>query len=335
MTSYDQSPFFSIIIPIYNKELYIENCINSIITQTFASFEVIIINDGSTDGSQTILNNIIDERFKVITIKNGGVSNARNIGLSFAIGEYILFIDADDYISSTYFQTIFEALKKYNDIDLLIFGLSKVYCADHIKTLNPSKCGIIAHQDFIETYMAEFENLDGIYGFVCNKAVKRSLITQHNLKFCTNIKQAEDLDFWIDVYKLKPSMAFLQYSGYYYIQSAENSSAFYDCDPWPQIGIWLKTYHLLSPCNSTNLLRLKERLWSWFEVIFWECTDISFKTITNELNRINNIRQEYDFLNHYQPVSFLRKQIMQCNKLNIYLYLKARQTYHLLRKWLK
>ena len=87
MTTYGQSPFFSIIIPIYNKESYIENCINSIITQTFASFEVIIINDGSTDGSTTILNNIIDERFKVITIKNGGVSNARNIGLSFAIGE--------------------------------------------------------------------------------------------------------------------------------------------------------------------------------------------------------------------------------------------------------
>ncbi len=328
------SPFFSIIIPVYNKERYIQKCVDSIIAQSFIDFEVIVINDGSTDNSASILNAISDHRFQIFTIPNGGVSNARNVGLMNAKGQYVLFIDADDNIDYDHFASIHKAIIQ-DEAELLIFGFKKIYQDNSSKIITLNKNGIVSFDSFKESFLVEFQRLEGLYGYTFNKAVKRTLITEHNIQFDCSLKLAEDLNFWISIYALRPRIVFSQYAGYNYIQDVAGSSAFYDCDPWSQIGIWLKTYHLLSPCNSTNLLRLKERLWSWFEVIFWECTDISLNTITHELNRINNIRQEYDFLNHYQPVSFLRKQIMQCNKLNIYLYLQARRTYHLLRKWLK
>ena len=328
------SPFFSIIIPIYNKERYISKCLCSINEQTFCSFEVIIINDGSTDNSQAILDQISDERFHVISINNQGVSNARNIGLDHAKGEYILFIDADDYISVSYLQTIYETLG--NDrVDILIFGLQKVYGNNHIRTLIPQFSGKVTNREFIDSYMSAFEKQDGIYGYVCNKTIKRSFISKHNIRFCTDIKQAEDLYFWLDVYKFSPTMAFSQYAEYYYIQNTDNSSAFFKCDPWPQIRIWLKTYNVLSPCNASNLLGIKQKLWDWFEVIFWECTTITLETIADELKKINQLRKDYDFLNDYQPQGFLRKQVKNNNKINIYLYLKARWAYHKLRLWLK
>ena len=136
------TPYFSIIIPVYNKEQYIQRCINSIITQTYTDFEVIIINDGSTDQSKDILNTISDSRFKIFSISNGGVSNARNTGLNYASGQYILFIDADDYIDKDYCESIHKSILEYNS-DLLIFGLKKIYNTNNVKYITPPTNGII------------------------------------------------------------------------------------------------------------------------------------------------------------------------------------------------
>ncbi len=328
------SPFFSIIIPIYNKEDYIDKCIDSIINQTFSNFEVVIINDGSTDNSSNKLNDITDSRFKVISISNGGVSNARNIGISESTGQYIIFIDADDYIATEYLSTIHQALQQYQ-VDLLIFGLSKVFENNNIVKLIPHKTGHISHQEFIDSYMSEFERLDGIYGFVCNKAIKRSLIVDHKLSFNTLIKQAEDLDFWLSIYAFKPTMAFLQYADYFYIQNAVNSSAFFDFNAWPLISIWIKMYNYLSPCNKSNESLIRKKIWGFFEAIFWECEYITIPNIKAELDKIDIARKEYNFLNDYTPNNFLRKQIKKRRVFSIFVYLKIRRAYHNLRKWLK
>ena len=328
------TPFFSIIIPLYNKEDYIDKCIKSITSQTFTDFEVVIINDGSTDNSQQKLNNITDSRFKVISIGNGGVSNARNIGISKSTGQYVIFIDADDYIATEYLSTIHQALQQYQ-VDLLIFGLSKVFDGNHIVKLIPYKTGYITHQEFIDSYMSEFERLDGIYGFVCNKTIKRSFIIDHKLSFNTFIKQAEDLDFWLSIYALKPALAFLQYADYYYIQNAVNSSAFFEFNAWPLISIWVKMYNYLSPCNKLNESLIRNKIWGFFEAIFWECKHITIANIETELDQIDAARKEYSFLNNYNPNGFLRKQIKDRRTFNIFVYLKIRRAYHNLRKWLK
>lgn len=90
------TPFFSVVIPLYNKEKHVKSTLNSVISQNFADFEVIIVNDGSTDNSIAVVNSIIDSRISVFTTKNHGVSHARNFGISKAKANYIAFLDADD-----------------------------------------------------------------------------------------------------------------------------------------------------------------------------------------------------------------------------------------------
>lgn len=325
---------FSIIIPVYNKEAYILNCINSIISQSFDNFEVIIVNDGSTDGCLQILNNITDNRFKVISTKNNGVSIARNIGINHSKGQYLVFIDADDYISSKYLETIYKVLQN-GEIDILIWGLTKVHTDGSQTVLIPFRNGPINFECFLQTYMSEFERLDGIYGYVCNKAIKRTFINKHGITFNPQIKQAEDLDFWLSVYSCKPEISFLQYADYYYVQNTDNSSFFFKCKPWPLIKIWVKTLKLLQNSNTVNEVLIKDKIWKLFEVVFWECENITIHTIKQELRRIAELRNNYPSLNLYNTRNFLSRQIKNKRTFNIYLYLQLRHLYHVVRLWLK
>ena len=114
------TPQISIIIPIYNAANTLDYCINSIINQDFTNWELLLINDGSTDGSFVICKRFEakDNRIKTFTQNNSGVSAARNLGLKEAHGKYICFIDSDDYIESCYLSSLY----KYKDYDLVICG---------------------------------------------------------------------------------------------------------------------------------------------------------------------------------------------------------------------
>lgn len=106
----------SIIIPVYNIEKYIEKCLDSILDQTYEDFEVIIVDDGSTDSSGQICDSYArtDNRIKVIHIKNGGASKARNIGIEYSSGDWITFVDGDDYIESTMLAELHKELCEKN-----------------------------------------------------------------------------------------------------------------------------------------------------------------------------------------------------------------------------
>ncbi len=108
----------SIIVPVYNKKRYIENCLNSLINQTREEFEVLLIDDGSTDGSEVICDQfaVLDSRFKVVHQQNHGVSYSRNQGILHAKGEYILFIDADDYVNNDY---VAELVRNANEFEMI------------------------------------------------------------------------------------------------------------------------------------------------------------------------------------------------------------------------
>ncbi len=98
---------FSVIIPVYNIEKYIKKCINSILEQSYKNFEIIVVDDGSTDESNLLINNINDNRIRIIKKNNGGLSSARNEGIKYVTGDYIWFVDGDDYIEP-------DALNKLN-----------------------------------------------------------------------------------------------------------------------------------------------------------------------------------------------------------------------------
>lgn len=117
---------FSIVIPVYNVEKYLEKCLDSVINQTYDNFEVIIVNDGSTDNSESIINKYLkkDKRFKLFNKENGGLSEARNYGLKYVTGDYVIFLDSDDYLETELLEKIYDiSLKKRYDCIKFLFNV--------------------------------------------------------------------------------------------------------------------------------------------------------------------------------------------------------------------
>lgn len=167
----------SVIVPVYNVESYLKRCVDSILEQTFEEFEVILVDDGSLDNSSEICNKYSesDKRVKVIHKKNGGLSSARNAGLNIAKGEYIAFIDSDDYVSKDMFKTMIN-LALSNNYDIVSCGFKRFY----ENSCNEPVCrGTIYKYSNIEAlsnYLLEYDNVNRkIDTVVWNKIYKREL----------------------------------------------------------------------------------------------------------------------------------------------------------------
>ncbi len=169
----------SVIVPVYNTGIYLKKCLDSLVGQTLKEIEIIIVNDGSKDNSQ----NIIDEyaqnfvQIKPYKKENGGLSDARNFGLDRAEGEFIAFVDSDDYVSEVMFEKMYNLATKHN-AEIVICDLEKVNeKGELIRTLLqspqiPEK--IVLRDNF--TFFGEFEC------FACNKIYKRELFENHKFK---------------------------------------------------------------------------------------------------------------------------------------------------------
>ena len=199
----------SIIIPVFNSKKYLNKCIESIIKQTYTDIEIILIDDGSTDGSGEICDkfSILDRRVKVIHQPNAGVSSARNYGLDIAKGSLIMFVDSDDWVESCFIENL---LRVYSCEDILISGY---------KELRPSRV-IIKNTDTRKIESAElFEHFEELYEkFLLNspfsKLYKRNLID--NLRFRKDVKLGEDLIFNLEYIKKTRNILFVDEIGYNY-----------------------------------------------------------------------------------------------------------------------
>lgn len=167
----------SVIVPVYNVDIYLKRCVDSILEQTFEGFEVILVDDGSLDNSSEICNRYSesDKRVKVIHKKNGGLSSARNAGLNIAKGKYIAFIDSDDYVSKNMFKTMLN-LALSNNYDIVSCGFKRFY----EYSCNEAVCrGTIYKYSNIEAlsnYLLEYDNINRkIDTVVWNKIYKRQL----------------------------------------------------------------------------------------------------------------------------------------------------------------
>ena len=135
--------FLSIIVPVYNVEKYLERCLDSILVQPFKNFELILVNDGSTDNSLSICQRyeVTNNRIVIVDKPNGGLSSARNAGLKVAKGNYVSFIDSDDFISSNFYEANMEFLEKKPDIDMMILPYCKYSDTDNVLYKNdPQVC---------------------------------------------------------------------------------------------------------------------------------------------------------------------------------------------------
>lgn len=184
-------PQISVIVPVYNAEIYLTQCIDSILKQDFTDFELLLINDGSKDQSGVICDEYAknDKRIKVFHKKNGGVSSARNLGIDEAQGEYIAFIDSDDYIDSNYISTLTSSTA-----DLVVTGckiLGKNKC---IKTEYAYQNSILDTKKDIANCLSQTLNQSPFWAPWC-KLFKREIIKRHAIYFNMQIRQSEDSIF--------------------------------------------------------------------------------------------------------------------------------------------
>ena len=210
-------PLISVIIPVYNVEKYLIECLDSVVNQTYKNIEIILINDGSTDNSGEICNKYSnkDSRIVVIHKDNEGVSAARNTGLDAAKGEYIGFVDSDDLISENYYESLYNCLID-NNSDVSVCNLYKMKKNDNLKLeyKNPTKP--ILNQE--EAYQWILSNIAWRIG---DRIYRKDVIS--NIRFKTNFKIGEDFSIIIEVMKNVKTIAFSKDCFYYYRQ--RNNSA--------------------------------------------------------------------------------------------------------------
>lgn len=188
----------SVIIPVYNVEKYIGRCLDSLLSQTFADFEVICVDDGSLDASGKICEEYAgrDSRIKVHHIENNGVSNARNYALSKAEGQWYAFVDADDWVEPDYLETLYEkASQKDCDIAACAFQRNNAfvmgYHKENIRTLL-----IEGSKECIRNFIC---SVDSMQGMVWNKLYRSDLF--QDIRFDVNVKVNEDCLYTYEVMK--------------------------------------------------------------------------------------------------------------------------------------
>ncbi len=211
----------SIIVPVYNVENYLSKCIDSLILQTYKNIEIILIDDGSIDGSGKICDDYAkkDDRINVIHIKNSGVSNARNKGMELCRGEYITFCDSDDYLDSDAYENVINIFKNF-DVDIVKFQNIK----ELGKYKNYSKnslYGVIDYsknKNIILDLFLKFHE----FGPIWSSVFKREKI--RGLKFDSNYKYGEDYLFYIQCIFNTNSMYIMEKYYYHYIINPNSST---------------------------------------------------------------------------------------------------------------
>lgn len=209
----------SVLIPVYQSEKYLEQCVESVLGQTYSELEIILIDDGSTDGSGILCDKLAKqhENIKVFHQINRGVSAARNKALELAEGRYIIFVDSDDYLEKDIIQNVISNYRN-NDIDLCVFGFQMVslntytqyttkipYSTDKLLNLEEVKANIL---DLYSTYVLHA---------IGTKIYKRSIIEKYGLRFKENWEYNEDIFYCLSYINVcNKSIVFMKDVGYYY-----------------------------------------------------------------------------------------------------------------------
>lgn len=212
----ESNPKITIIVPVYKVESFLSRCLDSIMNQTFYDWECILVDDGSPDKSGVICDEYaeIDARFKVLHVENGGVSKARNIGMRQARGEFVTFIDSDDFIDTKFIEALYEPCKKDKKIDFVHAGCVN-YLEDGQITLNQ------AYENFIGDDKAMiFERFRGL---IVSKLFCLDKIRAHNIRFDEEMKYGEDMVFTIDYLTYSKKYALIDSTAYFYVQRSDSA----------------------------------------------------------------------------------------------------------------
>ena len=221
-------PFFSVVMPVYNVESYLEEAIQSVLSQTFSDFELILVDDCSPDGSAVICDRFaaLDARVQVLHLsENVGLSYARNAGLSKATGTYISFMDSDDTIEPTVLQEVYASLEE-NDADMVVFGLKEDYCDADGAVKNSFSVGydmplFCKTRDEVQDEVIRLEQKT-LLGYAWNKFYRLENIRTQGLAF-QKITLIEDILFNIGFVKTAEKINILSCTPYHYMKRVDGS----------------------------------------------------------------------------------------------------------------
>lgn len=304
----------SVIVPVYNGEKYIEDCLRSILNQTYKKLQIIVVNDGSTDNTLSIINNIAkeDNRIEVINKANGGASQARNIGLQYVKNEFVTFVDSDDTLD----LDMYEILMKYcesNCYDIVHCGYKRI-SKDNVKLVTGT--GNIYIQNNIEALRCIIEgNL--FVGSLWNKIYKQQLFD--NISFDDSLTINEDILINYQVFQKSEKSIFIDIAKYNYFE--RNSSV----------------------CNTTKVINVLEDSLKVSKIIYDTCdTVLKDKARDKYISCLINLYRNYYYAKDYIKIKNLKREIKQFykdkniknkkNKLSAYLIIYCPYLYSIIYK---
>ena len=207
-------PLISIIVPVYNVEAYLPQCIDSIRRQTFRDFEIVCVLDGSTDRSAALLNlySQVEPRLRVIEKENGGLSSARNAGIEAADGEIVMFVDSDDMLTSDACKVVADTFEA-TDAEVVTFG---AWCYPQFES-TPWYDAVLSPKDaYYEAFCPDVLFKEQSHPFVWRTAVKTELLNRAGLRFDETVRFGEDQIFHFALYPKARGVAFVSKKLYEY-----------------------------------------------------------------------------------------------------------------------
>lgn len=234
-------PKVSVVVPVYNAMPFLPFCIDSILAQTFPDLEIILVDDGSTDGSPSLCDKYAAKDTRIICIhqKNTGAAAARNTGLSLATGEFITFVDSDDWIDPDMYETMVMVAEKRN-CDLVICDCLKEYRNTRQIYTHDLPGGFYDREAMVSRYFPQLLMPDTMEYPVtisnCLLLIRRKLIEKHGLSFPEGIRFSEDLLFGSEVGYYAQSMVYLKgYAPYHYRQNQNSVTHAKFKNKWPML----------------------------------------------------------------------------------------------------
>ena len=255
----DENLLISIIIPVYNAEKYIEQCLNSIKNQTYNYFEVILVNDGSKDNSENICKKFSnsDARFRYFVKEHGGVSSARNLGLDNAQGYYITFIDSDDWVDENHLELLVNNIKE-NNSDMAVSSIKNFNNIDTFyfrANTNQEKYLLNFNKMRKEEFLVNLPKLilaQNSYKIVVSKLFKKDFI--HDIRFGETIIYVNDTQFLFDLYLKMNSISYINEATYIYrLHDESPSSNFNQQYTEQELLIYKKMYEKIAELNLPTI----------------------------------------------------------------------------------
>lgn len=216
-------PFLSFVIPVYNVENYLKQCLDSILHQNYQNYEIILVDDGSTDNSGEVCDAYgkLNARVKVFHKSNGGLSDARNFGLKKATGQYVLFVDSDDYIAENSIQDIARSIAEQNNPDIMFLEVKKVFADGKLKNYDVP-FDISSLQGSKEEVLTYISSRNMYPASAWSKAVKIKILEDNGIEFIKG-QLSEDYEWTLALFLYAKTFGYCSRHYYYYRQNRQGS----------------------------------------------------------------------------------------------------------------